>query len=81
MEADDKLAPVAGWDLNLFRGHGAAAITLRYLVSEMESPDMAHPSPNFVLSVPQLRELAALLNRAADELESDGIQAPPGPKN
>jgi hypothetical protein len=78
---DIAISPVAGWDLRQVRAYGIALLTLKYLVSPIESPDQAHSSQNFGLIPAQLRELAQTMLKAADSLESAPPTGAAGPTN
>lgn len=78
---DFVLAPTAGWETRLIQAYGAAAITIRYLVSPMQPPEQAHSSPNFLLTAPQLRALATSLLEAAQRIESGGAEGSGLPKH
>lgn len=79
MKEEMHLAPVTGWETRLIPAYGAVAVTLRYLVNPMESPEQAHQSPHFVMHAPQLRELAEGLLQAAQRLEKadSSVAQPP----
>lgn len=64
------LRPAAGWQLRSIPSMGAVALTIEFLVSPMESPDQAHPSPNFLFHTAQLRELAHAMLQAADKVDA-----------
>ncbi|UHQ21917.1 hypothetical protein LVB77_14710 [Lysobacter sp. 5GHs7-4] len=81
MDEQIELRPAAGWDLLAINHLGGVALTIRYLVSPMEAPTGAHPSPNYLFHTAQLRELAHAMLRAADTVESAGMSSPPGPTN
>ncbi|WP_312368095.1 hypothetical protein [Stenotrophomonas sp.] len=68
-EQDEPLAPVAGWKTGTVPAYGIGFVTLRYLVSPTETLEQAHSSPNYAMTVPQLRELGQRMLFLADQLE------------
>lgn len=78
-----RLAPIARWTIDLARGAGGSAVvlTLRYLVSPMETLEQAHASPHFALTAELARTLAAELTAAAAKLESLPPRTAGGPQH
>jgi len=72
METEIALAPVAGWQTGTVEAYGVGILTLRYLVSPMESLEQAHASPTFALTRSQLRELGQKLIELSQRLENAG---------
>lgn len=80
-QEDVPLSPVAGWQTGIVSSYGVGILTLKYLVSPMESLAQAHSSPTFALMPAQLLELGQKLIELAGRLENPASPDASVPRN
>lgn len=74
-------APVTGWDAGTIPAYGAVMLCLHYLTHPSQQLQDAHRSPQFVLTASQARELAAALQKKAEQLDAGSTQGSGLPKH